>query len=215
MGPVTKTGVLVCVAAAALSVLAPRVGGQDQEDHAWRQAESVEAEAWWQLTSSLPTGATLEPGDWAARILADDGWSRTGAFVVTKRRGGAVAVAYVRLDGDNLLGQLHGLYASAPDLALPEALTRLAVRRGELGSDECGPLKALAAQLGKLREPVLPEDYLALHAPGYELTVSLAFRPDRQLLLDAGEGEAAAWCAAVVKAVVQCEGKRAARSPGR
>ena len=192
---------------AVVWLISRTASGQEPPD-AWDWAGAVQDDAWAKLKVSVSGFVPASPDEWSVTVIAGDGWGRTGEFRLWKPFRGAASVAYVRTVGDNLLGQLHALREKTPDLAVESAISVLDVRKGGLAADQCPGLTSLATRFQNIRIPVLPEGYLALHAPGYSVTVSPANRGERQYSVDANENDLARWCARLQETVQRCERAR-------
>jgi hypothetical protein len=189
-------------------LLAGSASAQEAPDP-WDWAQGAQDTAWATIKKAVP-GFTDQgsPDEWSVVVIAEDGWGRTGEFRFWKSPRGPAGVAYVRTVGDNLLGQLHALREKASDLSVDAATPLLSVRAGTLLATDCGGLTPLAARFQKLRIQALPAGYLALHVPGYSVSVTAAFRGEQRYLVDTNENNLARWCATLQETVLRCERAR-------
>ena len=175
---------------------------QEQVDP-WEWVGDVQKDVWADLRTRVQ-GAPTESReiDWSAFIEADDGWGGTAILQLWQPWKGSARARFVTLNGQNLPGALHGLKVATPSLTAAQAAQSLSLESGDVRG--CAALDRAAHQLAGIKIKALPQNYLALHAPGFKVTISPAYRDAREYAVDLDENDLARWAADVLKDAQHC-----------
>jgi hypothetical protein len=197
------------IAAAVLMTLGLAQSPPAVVEDPWDWAVAVEPAVWTTLLSQVPELAEPDGREvqWSVAVSGHDGWGRTAQVRLSRTDDSRLRAAWVLTAGDNLLGQLHALREADPKLTAADALGRLSIQRGAADATSCPSIDRLAGEFQKLTIRALPEDYLALHSPSFEVTVSPSFRDATTYHVDKNENALAIWCARLVEALRRCHSR--------
>jgi hypothetical protein len=191
-----------------LSAKALASASVSQDDKAVRQwVRDVTPSVEKLLTDTLhvaPAEGFATEFEWQVVVTAHDGWWLTWKALLQKPWHGEVRGRYFVLRHHNLERQLFLLRESNPAMSDTAAMGRLRIASGAAGSASCAALRILADQLEHIEIPALPDNSLRMHAPGYGVAATTAYRWGREYALYSDEGPLAEWCERLLAVLKEC-----------
>lgn len=179
------------------------LAAQDESDP-WDWVGTVQERIWKDLRQSVEDeSAETREMNWKVLIEANDGWGETAVLRVWHPWEGRSRARLLSLK-DDLPKLLHDIRVAHPKVTAAEAAATLPRVRSLA---DCTGLDTAARQLAEVRIPALPENYLALHASGFRITLTTSYRQERSYSVDTNENDLARWAQSMLNAAEQCEAR--------